>query len=196
MASRGEMVLGTDGTDFEHRQRVAAHYQISALNKSRLKYCIFFHYLLFFVMLTKLSADILDHLDIFILEIEELRVPKPLFWEYVWCISIVLSFMGLSAARRNQILSMQRYMIGVILFGLLPVLYCFFYYLGDVIDYMRLEDGADISKSEIMVWQNLPYGLLWYGFVFMALQVHGFSLYFAWNLVTAWKSRGNIRKTQ
>jgi hypothetical protein len=28
MASRGgEMILGTDGTDFEHRQRVAEHYQ-------------------------------------------------------------------------------------------------------------------------------------------------------------------------
>jgi hypothetical protein len=30
-------------------------------------------------MLAKLSADILDKLDIFILEIEELRVPKPLW---------------------------------------------------------------------------------------------------------------------
>lgn len=52
---------------------------LSALNKSRLKFCIFFHYLMFFVMLGKLSADILDKLDIFILEIEELRVPKPLW---------------------------------------------------------------------------------------------------------------------
>lgn len=48
----------------------------SALNKSRLKYCIFFHYLLFFAMLAKLSTDILDRLDIFILEIEELQVPE------------------------------------------------------------------------------------------------------------------------
>lgn len=29
MASRGgAMAIGTDGADFEHRQRVAAHYQI------------------------------------------------------------------------------------------------------------------------------------------------------------------------
>lgn len=48
----------------------------SATNKSRLKYCIFFHYLLFFVMLAKLSADILDYLDIFILEVEELQIPQ------------------------------------------------------------------------------------------------------------------------
>lgn len=58
-------------------------FYFSALNKSRLKFCIFFHYLLFFVMLAKLSADILDKLDIFILEIEELRVPKPLWWVLV-----------------------------------------------------------------------------------------------------------------
>lgn len=50
-------------------------FYFSALNKSRLKYCIFFHYLLFFAMLAKLSADILDRLDIFILEIEELEIP-------------------------------------------------------------------------------------------------------------------------
>jgi hypothetical protein len=67
---------GTDGTDHAFRQRVAPQYALSALNKSRLKYCIFFHYLLFFAMLAKLSADILDKLDIFILEIEELSIPQ------------------------------------------------------------------------------------------------------------------------
>lgn len=35
-------------------------------------------------MLGKLSADILDKLDIFILEIEELRVPKPLWYVAKW----------------------------------------------------------------------------------------------------------------
>ena len=55
----------------------------SAQNKSRLKYCIFFHYLLFFAMLAKLSADVLDRLDIFILEIEELQVPQVNFTKYM-----------------------------------------------------------------------------------------------------------------
>lgn len=51
----------------------------SALNKSRLKYCVFFHHVMFLVMLAKLSADILDKLDIFILEIEELQIPQVIF---------------------------------------------------------------------------------------------------------------------
>ena len=46
------------------------------LSKSRLKVCLTVHFLLFFIMLTKLSADILDRIDYFILEIEELEIPK------------------------------------------------------------------------------------------------------------------------
>jgi len=193
MASKGAIPIGTDGTDFLHRQRVAEHYQKSALNKSRLKFCIFFHYLLFFVMLGKLSADILDKLDIFILEIEELRVPKPLWWEYIWCVSVVLSFIGLSAARSNKVINMQKYMIGVVVFGLLPVIYCIIHYMNDVIGYMHLDEDTELEDAEDIM--NLPYGLLWYGFAFVALQIHSFSLYFAWNLCSAWKARG-AKKTQ
>ncbi|CAO1389960.1 unnamed protein product [Diamesa hyperborea] len=195
-SSGGGMALGTDGNDFQHRQRVAEHYHISALNKSRLKFCIFCHYLLFFVMLAKLLADILDKLDIFILEIEELRVPKPLWWEYIWCISVVLTFIGLSAARSNKVVDMKRYMITLGIFGFLPVIYCMIYYMKDVADYVSLEKDMDLEDTDIMVWQNLPYGLLWFGFAFAALQVHGFSLIFAWKLVSAWTSRGGNRKTQ
>ncbi|TGZ42191.1 Protein jagunal [Temnothorax longispinosus] len=126
--------LGTDGSDYGHRQKIATHYQVSATNKSRLKYCIFFHYLLFFVMLAKLSADILDHLDIFILEIEELQIPQDV-WTYL-----------------------------------------------------------TIGKSEnIHLWQGLPYGVLWYAFILLASQVHCFSLYFSWNLLVAWRTRGAKR---
>ncbi|GLV46301.1 jagunal [Carabus blaptoides fortunei] len=167
MASKGgPYTAGTDGTDFSHRQRVAAQYQISALNKSRLKYCIFFHYLLFFAMLAKLSADILDKLDIFILEIEELQIPQPLWWEYIWCISLLLSFLGLAAVRKNRIQPMKRYMYGIAVFGYGPLLYAIFYYFGDVWTYLTSDDVDDVK-----MWQGYPYGLLWYGFVILALQV-------------------------
>lgn len=125
----------------------------SAINKSRLKYCIFFHYLLFFGMLAKLSADILDRLDIFILEIEELRVPAPLWWEYVWCLSIFLSFVGLSAAKGNRILQMKKYMVGLGIFGILPMIYCLIYYFRDAIDYLTLEEDVDVEDTEIHMWQ-------------------------------------------
>ncbi|KAK7868552.1 hypothetical protein R5R35_009451 [Gryllus longicercus] len=186
MASKsGVTIPGTDGSDFLHRQKVAAQYQISAQNKSRLKYCIFFHYLLFFAMLSKLSADILDRLDIFILEIEELQVPEPLWWEYIWCFSLLLSFIGLTAVRKNQIKTMKQYMIGIGVFGFGPILYAAIYYFGEAWEYLSTGE-----TDEIMIWQGYPYSLLWYAFIILAIQVHSFSLYFAWNLLTAWKARG------
>ncbi|XP_005191525.1 protein jagunal [Musca domestica] len=197
MATRGvgPVVAGTDGTDFEYRQRVAAPHQISLLNKSRLKYCIFFHALLFFVMLAKLTSDILDRLDIFVLEIEELEVPAPLWWEYIWLASLLTSFVGLSAARGNKIRDMQKYMITLGLFGVLPLLYCFVYYFGDVLEYLSLEDKSDLEETDIVLWRGLPYGLLWYAFCFVGFQIHGFTLYFSYNLIKAWKAR-SARKYQ
>ncbi|XP_065166304.1 protein jagunal [Atheta coriaria] len=195
MASKGlhYTPLGTDGTDHAYRQRVASQYPISALNKSRLKHCIFFHYLLFFVMLAKLSADILDKLDIFILEIEELRIPQPLWWEYIWCISLLFSFLGLAAIRKNRVKPMQHYLIGLLAFGYLPCLYGFAFYFGDVWTYLtcdpELEDDMR-DLDNVHMWQGMPYGLLWYGFIIVAIQIHAFSTYFAYNLLKAWKSRG------
>lgn len=108
---------------------------------------------MFFVMLAKLSADILDRLDIFILEIEELRVPPPLWWEYVWALSVVLSFVGLSASKSNRMRQMQQYMVGVVVMGILPLLYGLVYYFRDVVDYAMLEEGTDVNDTSIHMWQ-------------------------------------------
>ncbi|XP_070163096.1 protein jagunal [Polyergus mexicanus] len=176
--------LGTDGSDYSHRQKIAIHYQVSATNKSRLKYCIFFHYLLFFIMLAKLSADILDYFDIFILEVEELQIPQPLWWEYIWCTSLPLSFLALSAIKINKIKTLQRYMIGIVLLGHGSLIYATVYYFKDVWTYLTVGESEDIY-----LWQGLPYGVLWYAFILLASQVHCFSLYFSWNLLVAWKIR-------
>lgn len=192
------MVTGTNGADFEHREKIAAQYQISALNKSRLKYCVFFHHVMFLVMLAKLSADILDKLDIFILEIEELQIPQPLWWEYIWCLSLLLSFLGLSAIKRNNIRQLRQYMYGITALGFGPLLYCILYYCGDVWRYLTMdEDDDDSSEVDIELWQvgGYPYGLLWYAFVLLASQIHFFQLYFSYNLLKAWRARGALRKS-
>lgn len=189
------MVTGTNGADFEHREKVAAQYQISALNKSRLKYCIFFHNMLFLVMLAKLSADILDKLDIFILEIEELQIPQPLYWEYIWCLSLLVSFLGLTSIKKNNIKLLGRYMYGITLLGFGPLLYCLVYYCSDVWSYLFYDpDEDDSAEIDIEMWQGFPYGLLWYGFVLLASQVHFFQLHFSYSLLKAWRARGALRK--
>lgn len=74
-------------------------------------------------------------------------------WEYIWCVSVILSFIGLSAARSNNVVNMQKYMIGVVVFGILPVLYCFLQYMSDVSAYMKLDEGSDLEDTDIVVWQ-------------------------------------------
>lgn len=113
---------------------------------------MFLHYLLFFAMLAKLAADILDRLDIFILEIEELRVPAPLWWEYIWCLSIVLTVVGLSAAKTNRVLKMKKFMIGLTVVGIVPLLYAFVYYIGDTWEYLTLPEDTKLEDTDIHIW--------------------------------------------
>lgn len=104
-------------------------------------------------MLAKLSADILDRLDIFILEIEELQIPTPLWWEYIWCLSILTSFLGLSAAKGNRIKDMKKYCIALVVTGILPIFYCIAYYFPDVVAYVRLDSETDLEDTDIDLWQ-------------------------------------------
>merc|ERR1712116_55407 len=158
MASRnGPVAAGTDGSDFGHRERVANQYRISALSKSRLKICFFFHFLLFFLLLAKLSADIFDRLDIFILEIEELEIPKPLVWEYAWCCSLLFVFYGLSSLRKNVIKSMSIFFVGNIVFALMPVIFSLGYHFnefwaGKHTFCGRIINVAGISHCHSVVW--------------------------------------------
>lgn len=132
---------------------VFLYFHYSLLNKSRLKYCIFFHALLSFVMLAKLTSDILDRLDIFVLEIEELEVPEPLWWEYIWLVSLLTSFMGLSAARGNKVREMQKYMMAIGVLAIMPLIYCFVYYFGDVWEYLTLDPDTDLDETDIFIWR-------------------------------------------
>lgn len=103
-------------------------------------------------MLAKLTSDILDRLDIFVLEIEELEVPPPLWWEYVWAASLLTSFLGLSAARGNKVRDMQKYMIAILTMAMLPLLYCFAYYFSDIWEFVTMDKSVELEETDIFVW--------------------------------------------
>lgn len=140
-------------------------------------------------MLAKLSADILDRLDIFILEIEELQVPTPLWWEYIWCTSILMSFIGLSATKGNRIKDMQKYVIGLAVTALLPLLYCAIYYSADIIGYLSLDEETDIKDTDIFVWRvrngqlqcksNCAHAF-YFEFYYRENHTHCFGMHFSW----------------
>lgn len=49
---------------------------------------------------------------------------------------------------------MQKYMAGVVVFGLFPVFYCIAHYMSDVREYIRLDEDIELEDAEnIIVWQ-------------------------------------------
>ncbi|XP_066158963.1 protein jagunal isoform X2 [Euwallacea fornicatus] len=180
------------GKEFQHTiSSVMYPNGCSALTKTRLKYCIFFHYILSFAMLAKLTPYILDRFNIFILPIEELEVPEPLWWEWFWLSSILSSILALDAMKKNHYIRMRYYMTGIVLLGYLPLLNGLLKWFPEVVMYLYAEKYTDFD--DIFFWMGLPYGLLWYGFIFLAGQVHSFSLYFGYKLLCAWRLRGTHR---
>ncbi|KAH8022263.1 hypothetical protein HPB51_023141 [Rhipicephalus microplus] len=147
------------------------------------------HFFLFLAMCAKLAEDVLDRLDIFILELEELYIPKPLLWEWVWLASLVFMLPGLTAVRRNRASSMKVYVGGTFLFGLCPVIGAAVYFFRDL--YAFVQHGHAVENVEL--WQGYPVAVLWYAFLTVAFQAHMFSLYFGVRLILAWQ-RGTVVK--
>jgi len=152
-----------------------------AQNKDRLKWSIFIHYILLFLMLTKLAPEVLDKFDIFVLEVEELFVPKPLIWEWLWLLSVPVTFFGLSACKHSSLKSIKQFLIGTLVCSLLPVLLGMALHAVDCYEFIT--EGV---TENIIIWQGYPYAMLWYAFFFVSLQVHLYQIYFANCLMQAW----------
>ena len=147
--------------------------------------------LLSLLLIAKLVPEILDRLDIFILEIEELEVPPPLKWEYVWLAGTLSSFLGLSAVKRNRVMFLQVYFSLVNLFATVPVLFALMLFFSDFWKFLTKNDPHDI-----LIWQGYPLAALWYAFLIVAMQVHAFTLIFSWKLIVAWKAKGAVKKSK
>lgn len=175
-----EIFLEPTGGQLDAYNRVILKGQVE-VNKNRLKWAISLHFYLVFLVLTKLTPDILDRLDIFVLELEELFVPKPLFWEWLWLLSAPVTFFGLSAAKNTSLPAIKRFLIGTLVFSLLPILTGMALHFYDCYEF--LTEGL---SDNVVVWQGYPYSVLWYAFFFVALQVHLYQIYFGNCLLQAW----------
>ena len=91
-------------------------------DKYRLKWAIFSHYLLLFVMLLKLTPEVLDRLDVFVLEGEEVFVPAPLLWEWLWLLSAPVTILGLNTVKSSSLSSCKQFLLGTLTCSLLPVI--------------------------------------------------------------------------
>ena len=95
---------------------------LRAQDKIRLRWAIFSHYLLLFVMILKLTPEVLDRLDVFVLEVEELFVPAPLIWEWLWLLSVPVTFLGLNTVKYSSLVSCKQFLLGSLTCSLLPII--------------------------------------------------------------------------
>uniref|UniRef100_A0A0K2SZT6 Jagunal n=1 Tax=Lepeophtheirus salmonis TaxID=72036 RepID=A0A0K2SZT6_LEPSM len=160
-----------------------------AQTKSRLKWSVLFHYVLGFILFAKLVPDILDRLGIFVLEIEELLIPKAKLWELFWILSIPATLLGLLSSKKSNASMMTKFFYSILVLGLFPVLVGF---AANFSELYRYASSKDIEKVE--TWNGFPVSVLWYVYLFMALQAHLFELYFAKTLIKVWQPRK--KKTQ
>jgi len=189
MASRvGTRPEGSDGTDFEHRERVAGHYQTSVANKPRLRYLIYLHLLLVVLMFIRLLPFLLPLLNFETPSLLlGLGLPPAWLWEYAWLTSVLPSIFGLLALGRNRVFLLQQYLIGTIVFGLLPVFFGAASMAGDLLDYWRMGETKNL-------FLGFPVVLLWNMFLVIALQTHGIGLLVAWSLSKAWQTTKRRKK--
>jgi len=183
-----EIFMEPTGDQIKAYNRVVTKGKV-AENKNRLKWSIFMHYSLVFIMISKLMPELLDKFDIFILEVEELFVPKPLFWEWMWIFSVPVTFFGLSACKQSNLITIRRFMLGSLFFSLLPVIIGMVTHASEVYAFVADDDETTEGEAEtleITMWKGYPYSVLWYAFFFLALQVHCSELYFANCLMKTW----------
>jgi len=190
MASRdGATVMGTDGSDFSHRERVVSQYHTSAKTKGYVSMLLYIHLLGAVIMLAKLSPAILDYLDIFILSLEEQNIPKPLLWEWIWFGgSFIIFLFGGHALKASRAGKIQIFGVLVFLLGLLPILWVLLTYWSDF--YASLfEKQSKVYQS----WNGYPVAFFWYFFGINALIVHGLQLNCAYVLNDAWNLKSRKR---
>merc|ERR1719391_318636 len=134
-------------------------------------------------MLAKLLPAILDKLDIFIMEIEELFVPKPDTWEWVWMLSLTAIVPAFMASKKSNVTQMRVFQGIIMLCGFLPLLVALATHFSDAYAFISGD-----KKTKVLKWMGLPVSLLWYGFIILALQCHGLQMHFSGILVNAWQS--------
>jgi hypothetical protein len=178
--SGSQRIAGTDGSDFVHRERVAAHYHVSAETKSRLRILIYLHLLLALLVLCQIVIYHVPYLT-------SLNVPHPHLWQYIWLLTIVPSLCGLLSMNRNHVPLMKVFFRGTVLFGLGTIVTTIILNLSELFTFNKLKHNHQLDDVEPQTFLGFPLLVLWYIFLIITVQVHAFSLYMANILLGSWQ---------
>lgn len=163
-----------------------------ALSKKRLKFTVILHLFMTFLMAAKLLSTILDLLNIFWQPIEELYIPMAKPWEWVWFSSFLVALLSFKIIRSNNTSQLKLFLTAIVVTCIFPLIYCAYIYLTDFRTYVITRDAQNTSE----IWKGYPVALYWYIFIIVACQVHGFELYFGWELLRSMSGHRMVNKSK
>ncbi|XP_042309227.1 protein jagunal homolog 1 [Sceloporus undulatus] len=173
MASRaGPRAAGTDGSDFRHRERVAEHFQMSVSLKSEIKKLIYMQVALWLLVAAQMCVahfKLLSH-DL---------VAMPYQWEYPYLLSIIPSLFGLFSFPRNNISYLVISMISTGLFSVAPLIY------GSMEMFPMAQQLYRHGKAYRFIFGFSAVSVM-YLLIVVAVQVHGWQLYYSKKLLDSW----------
>ena len=140
--------------------------------KMRLAGSLLAHTLLLTPTLLKIAAELCEKLNVNPFHIDEYHIPKPSSWEYVWSISLIFVLYGVYALARNNVYKLAIFIVGNILFGVMPVVIAVFSHHHD----------------QLFSYHGNPFDFYWYAYSLIALAIHCLALVFAAALRTSWKA--------
>ncbi|KAI6178686.1 Protein jagunal-like protein [Aphelenchoides besseyi] len=185
MASKGgPRAVGTDGTDFGHRQRVANSIKMSVQMKFYLKGLFSLHILVLMSMWAKVGSELarreFGYKSSFF---EKLDLPSAYPWEYVWCLSFIPIIFGFLSFAHNKARLLRIQYYSQYIFGILPCCIGLGGQIPELIDYI-----FNMENSKTPTFKGaFPMVVLWYIFFLIAFQIHIFALYFSYHLLASWQ---------
>lgn len=118
--------------------------------------------------------------------------PKPQYFEYIWILSLVASIAGYLSLSRNRIKFLKFYYYGHVLFGLAPILFIMLFNASDLWDFVQKKTNNSTTSNST----SIPVIVIWYIFLFIAIQIHLFGIYFSRVLLKAWDSESSKNKNK
>ncbi|CAF0977886.1 unnamed protein product [Brachionus calyciflorus] len=187
MASRGgtSRPVGTDGTDYMHREKVASQYAISAETKKFVRYSIWMHLMMSFIIIVQIIFYFSN--KYLSAHVEFPEVPKPNLWEYIWLLSLIPAAAGYMSLNRSRTSLLKFYYIGTVVLGLGPILSTMLFNASDLLEYAQ-------TKQTSNSFHNFPVIVFWYMYLFIVVQIHAFGIYFARILLKVWSKDNKKRK--
>ncbi|KAE8612397.1 hypothetical protein XENTR_v10012840 [Xenopus tropicalis] len=181
MASRaGPRATGTDGSDFQHRERVASHYQMSASLKNEIKKLIYAHLVIWLLIAAQMCVS---HLKL----VSKDLVAMPYQWEYPYLLSLVPSLFGLVSFPRNNISYLVISMISTGLFSIAPLIY------GTLEMFPMAQQLYRHGKAYRFIFGFSAISVM-YLLMVVAVQVHGWQIYYSKKLLDAWFTNTQEKK--